>query len=161
MSNCITCGKAHNRKKGNSMTLPAKHCSVECVKRNWYLKNNPNARSFFRDDAGFWESETGIGYKWEIYVADKIGGTHMPFNKDGIDVSVSWGNLDVKVCEKYGPQWVFNKNKSKPVIDFYYCICLENGKVAKELLIPTDQFLGKGITVGTVSAKYDKFKTLA
>ena len=80
----------------------------------------------------------------------------MEFNKGGIDVVAAVGNLDVKVCEKYRNQWVFNKNKAKPFIDYYYCICLEGGAVKKELLIPREAFKSCGITVGAKS-QYDVY----
>lgn len=157
MSNCNTCGNEHLRLLANSKSIPARYCSTECIKRASYLRRNPNKRSLGRTEK-FWETETGIGFKWEKYVAEKLKGEHRPFNKQGIDVCTSIGNIDVKVCNKYGPQWVFNKNKPKPIIDWYYCICLENSKPVKELLIPRADFKGRGITVGTVSPKYDIYK---
>ena len=156
MAYCTTCGKEHDRVIYKT-TRPARYCSKECIKRASYLKKNPTRQSFLRGDKGFWDTQTGIGYKWELYVADKLKGEHLPFDSDGIDVRASIGNLDVKVCERYHSQWVFNKNTPKEHIDFYYCICLEGGKIAKELLIPRESFKGRGITVGKVSA-YDQFK---
>jgi hypothetical protein len=157
MDKCIFCSKQHNRTYYNTQK-PAKYCSTKCIKRAFYLKSNPNRKSFLRGDAGFWESETGIGFFWEQYVAKKLKGEHMPFNKLGIDVASPIGNIDVKVCNKYHSQWVFNKNNAKPIIDWYYCICLEDGNILKELLIPTNKFIGNGMTVGKVSKKYDRYK---
>lgn len=142
----------------NSVKLPARYCSNKCIKRASYLRKNPNKRSFGRSQA-FWNTETGIGFRWELYVAKKLGGQHRPFDRSGIDVVAPIGNIDVKVCEKYHSQWVFNKNKPKPAIDWYYCICLEGGRVLKELLIPAGDFKSKGITVGNVSPRYDKYRT--
>jgi hypothetical protein len=158
MNKCILCDASHTRCKPNSHTLPALYCSTRCVKRASYLRKNPNARSIERTEE-FWDTETGIGYKWEIYVANKVsGGEHVPFNKDGVDVVSDMGNLDVKAGEKSRNQWVFNRNRKKPHIDFYYCVCLEGGKPVKELLIPSERISGKvGITVGNKS-KYDIYK---
>lgn len=155
MSTCIQCGGEHNRFKGNSITKPADYCSKECIKKAYYFRKNPNAKSLGKSD-GFWKTQTGVGYKWEQYVAHKLNGEHVPFNKEGVDVKTSLGNLDVKVCENYQGQWVFNKNKPKEHIDFYYCICLDGGNVRKELLIPREAFKGRGITVG-IKSRYDEY----
>lgn len=156
MINCIFCNKPHNRKYYNTNTH-TRYCSNKCIKRASYLKKNPNKRSLLRGDKGFWDSETGKGYYWEQYVAKKLKGEHKPFDKDGIDVASDIGNIDVKVCNKYHTQWVFNRNTYKTHIAWYYCICLDDDKIVKELLIPAPDFIGKGITVGTVSPKYDKY----
>lgn len=155
MTKCNFCGETHYRYKPNSKRLPALYCSTKCIKRASHLKRNPDKKCFGRNKT-FWETETGIGFKWEKYVADKFNGTHMEFNSHGIDVVTSLGNIDVKVCEKYRNQWVFNRNKKKSNIDFYYCICLDKTKIVKELCIPTDSFKSVGITVGN-SSKYDEF----
>ena len=81
----------------------------------------------------------------------------MPFNKIGIDLVADIGTVDVKVCNKYKTQWVFNRNKKKSIIDWYYCICLQDNKPVKELLIPSKDFTSCGITVGTKSPKYDVY----
>jgi hypothetical protein len=148
-----------------------KYCDVKCIKRAYYLRKNPDKKSILNGNPDFWKTQTGIGYYWEKYVANKLNGEHLPFNKDGIDVRVGGVNYDVKVCEAYkrkkhhgklittNPKyrwWVFNKNKPKPCINFYYCICLTDGKPVKELVIPTSEFKGLGITVGTESV-YNKF----
>jgi len=164
MTNCITCGIEHTRCAGNSKTKPAKYCSVKCNKRASYYKKNPNKRSYGRSRK-FWNTETGKGFKWEQYLAKKIGGTHHEFDSvTGIDVEGNDGNYDVKVCELYnrkskkrGAQWVFNRNRKKDIISYYYCICLKDGEVVKELKIPSADFGNIGITVGKVS-RYDVFK---
>lgn len=164
---CIFCKKdvPINRKK---------YCSVTCIKRSYYIRKNPNCKSYLTNNPDFYTTQTGIGFYWEKYVANKTGGTHIPFNKNGVDVVSSLGNLDVKVCELYRRKskcgkpininsqygwWVFNKNKPKINIDFYYCICLVEGKPIKELCIPTSEFKTGGITVGNKS-KYDSYSIL-
>ena len=156
MNKCAFCGERHTRLKPNSKKLPAKYCSTWCIQTASRLRLNPNIKSYFGDKKGFWKTETGIGFRWEKYAADILEGKHMEFNKKGIDIVTRHGNLDVKVCEKYRNQWVFNKNKPKDFIDYYFCICLDGDKPVKHLLIPTGDFKGKGITVGTKS-KYDKY----
>lgn len=160
MSNCELCGNEHNRFIPNSTKRPARYCSTKCIKKAYYYRNNPEAKSLGKNDA-FWETETGKGFKWEKYVADKMNGTHFEFNKDGVDVSFELAgktvNVDVKAAEQYRHWWVFNKNKPKPHIDYFYCVCLKNGNVFKELLIPRESFKSCGISVGNKSS-YDKYK---
>lgn len=162
MNKCKLCGKETNRPK---------YCSSKCIKQAWYVRNLGDKKSSLVGNPEFWNTETGIGFKWEKYVADKLNGEHLHFNKDGIDVCVGNTNYDVKVCEAYkrkkhkgkiintNPKyrwWVFNKNKPKSYINFYYCICLVDGKPVKELKIPINEFKSCGITVGMKSV-YDKF----
>lgn len=156
MNKCEQCGTNHTRLKANSRNKPARFCSVRCIKRASYARCNPDVKMLGRNKQ-FWQTETGIGYKWELYVVKKLNGTHMPFNTNGIDLVADIGTVDVKVCEKYNTQWVFNRNKKKTNIDWYYCVCLEKGKPVKELLIPSKNFKSCGITVGTVSPKYDQY----
>lgn len=156
MYKCSLCGEPHSRLKANSKRLPADYCSIKCIKKASYYRRHPNTRSYGKSRK-FWKTETGIGFKWEKYVVNKYNGKHHEFNKSGVDVTTEqFGRLDVKVCEKYRSQWVFNRNKKKSNIDNYYCICLENGKPIKELLIPTKEFKSIGITVGLTS-RYDMF----
>lgn len=159
MSKCVLCKKEHQRLLANSKTIPARYCSVQCIKKAYYFRNSLNKKSLGKSKL-FWKTETGIGYKWEMYVAKILGGKHLPFNKNGVDVTAEIDgtpvNLDVKVCNKYKNQWVFNKNKPKTHIDYYFCICLDDNHPTKMFLIPTQSFTSCGITVGNKS-KYDKF----
>lgn len=149
---CIFCGE-------NKPTNRPKFCSPKCVKRAWYCRRHPNC--FFNNSKKFWESETGMGYEWELWASKKLGATHLPFNKSGCDLDLNGLKLDVKVCNLYkskrspSGQWVFNRGKTKPC-DFFFCICLENDKVNKVLSIPNKNFPKRGATIGRVS-KYDVF----
>ncbi len=148
-----------------------KYCSVKCIKRAWYLKNNPEIRSYLNNNPKFWESETGIGFKWEKYAAKLLKAKHLEFN-NGPDLDWNGIGVDVKVCNLYKRKnkrnkkcdinkqkgwWVFNKNNDKKEVKYFFCICLkEDGNIEKQLLIPSNKFLGNGITVGSKS-KFDEF----
>lgn len=158
----------HNRFKPNSKRLPAIYCSTKCIKRASYLRRNPNVKSIFRDKS-FWNTETGIGFKWERYIAKLIGANHIKFNKLGVDLEKDGLLIDVKASNLYKRKrkngkvvnsdqsgvWVFNRNKEKKV-DFFFCVCLINNKVNKILKIPSNKFSTSGITIG-IDSKYDKF----
>lgn len=148
---------------GNTVPLYRnKHCSTICVKRFWYIKKlKKDNSSFFGNRSKFLKTETGLGFFWEQKVALMLGARHYPFNKYGGDILADIGWVDVKVCNKYktprgGFQWVFNRNKKKKEVLWYFCVCLDGKKLVKMLLIPSSQFPKMGATVGSVS-KYDKF----
>ena len=145
------------------------YCSVICIKRAWYVRNNPNKKSFFIKNSDFWKTETGIGFKWEKYAAKLLGAKHLKFNKTGADLDWDGKLVDVKaanlwkrkmhkrkpVGKKVAGGWVFNRNKIK-LVDFFFCIALLNNKPHKIFLIPSKEFNKTGITIGHIS-KYDKF----
>lgn len=147
-----------------------KYCSVECVKRGWYIRNlSDDVDSIFSDSDGFWDTETGFGYMWEKYAADVMGAEHLEFNGRGADLK--WGNelVDVKACSlnkrkfKRGKPvvndqkgaWVFNRGKLKN-IDWFFCLALVDNRIEKRFLIPGSVFPLGGITLGWVS-KYDEY----
>ena len=143
------------------------YCSTLCIKRAWYLRNHKTGNSYFLKSPNFWKTETGIGFYWERYVAKKLKAKHLEFNQ-GPDLDWNGKTIDVKVCnlwqrtfkrgkrvENQSGVWVFNRNKNKP-LDYFYCICLTDNLVVKELLIPASEFGNKGITIGHKSG-YDKF----
>ena len=144
------------------------YCSKQCIKQAWYLRNT-KSKSMLKGDKEFWDSETGIGYKWEKWIAEKIGAEHMQFNSSGCDLRLGKTLIDVKACNRWRRKlkrgvpvktqqngvWVFNRNKIKPC-DWFYCICLVDGKPVKVLKIPAEEFGKSGITIGEKS-KYDKY----
>ena len=161
MNKCLFCSKE---------TLRPKYCSYLCVKRAWYLRNNPNTKSHLNSNQDFWKTQTGIGFKWEIEGAKLLGAEHLNSFSGGADLM--WGEklVDVKSCnlwkrknkrgtptkgEQHGV-WVFNRNKIKP-IDFFLCYCLKDDIPTKILLIPEKVFPKKGAVIGNIS-KYDKYK---
>ena len=73
MNNCLFCDKLHNRKK---------YCSVVCIKRAYYLRTNPNTKSYFANNPDFWKTETGVGLKWERYAAKFLKAKHLLFNNN-------------------------------------------------------------------------------
>ena len=144
-----------------------KHCSKQCVKRAWYLRNT-NSKSYFLEDEGFWNTETGKGFWWERWASEKLGAKHLIFNSRGCDLEKDGTLIDVKVCELYKRKrkhgrptkkirggWIFNRNMKKKC-DFFYCICLLDDKLFKTYMIPSKHFPEKGVTIGWVS-KYDKY----
>lgn len=162
MKKCLFCNKTidPNRKK---------YCSTQCIKRAWYLKNNPNVRMYRANNPKFWETETGIGLKWEQFAAKLLKAKLLLFNMKGADLDWNGKMVDVKVCNLYKRKfkrgkpvksnqagvWVFNRNKEK-LVDFFFCIALLKNKPHKLLLIPGDEFPKKGLVIGHKST-YDKF----
>ena len=157
--NCLFCNEliAINRKK---------YCSIKCIKRAWYLRSHPNTKSYFSNNPDFWKTETGRGFKWEKWVAKKLGAKHLEFNSRGADLDWDGKLVDVKskefgfrrfkrgkMVENNTAGWTFNRGKKKK-IDFFFCICLKKNKPIKILLIPDDKFPNSGICVG-VKSKYD------
>ena len=152
----------------NSTRIAAKYCSVKCIKRASYIKKNPDTK-IMGISKDFWKTETGIGYKWEKYIAKRIGATHMEFNRAGCDLEKDGELIDVKACNLWRRQykrgvpvkkeqtgvWVFNRNKMKPC-DTFYCVCLDNNKLVKVLKIPACEFGTRGITMGEKS-KYNEY----
>ena len=163
---CLFCNQEipKNRLYGNT-----KYCSVLCNKRAWYVKHNPNSNPHYIKNSDFWKTETGIGFKWEIYASKKLGAKHLKFNGSGGDLDWNGKIVDVKSCNLFKRKfhrgiktssnikgyWVFNRNNIKP-IDYFFCVCILGDNVHKTLLIPSKSFPKTGITVGWKS-KYDKF----
>jgi hypothetical protein len=158
---CVYCGKGEARKK---------YCSVACVKRAYILRKRPNIKAYSTGNKLFWETETGIGFKWEQYAAKILGAKHIPFNH-GPDLYLGDMGIDVKVCNLYKRKnkrgktvekenqngwWIFNKNSEKESVKVFFCICLDGSKIVKRLYIPAEEFKGKGITVGHKS-RFDQF----
>lgn len=162
MNKCLLCKSTIpiNRKK---------YCSTACVKRAWYIRNT-TGRCFFKSDPAFWNTETGIGFTWEKYAAEKLNATHLKFNSKGADLEKNGEFIDVKSCNLYrrknrrgspvktkqAGNWVFNRNKLKDNVDWFFCICLDKNKVVKEYMIPAHKFGIKGVTIGNKSA-FDEF----
>lgn len=160
MNKCLLCDYTTNRPK---------YCSKKCVKRAWYLRNNPKRKSYEKG-GDFWNTETGIGFKWEKFIADKIGAEHLPFNNGGCDLRHGKEKIDVKACnlwkrnkkrgvpvkKEQAGVWVFNRNKMKKCNRFI-CICLIDNEVHKILDIPGVDFPKSGAVIGHKS-KYDKYQ---
>jgi len=163
--NCLLCGSIIPRKRLYPYT---KYCSERCNKNSWNIRHK-GARSYLAKNPDFWKTETGIGFKWEQYVAKKLCAEHLEFNSNGEDLRLGELKIDVKVCELYKRKmkrgkkvgkifgiWSFARGKMKPM-DYFYCVCLIKGKPVKELYIPNDKFSKSGISVGEKS-KYDIYK---
>lgn len=158
---CILCGEP--TKKTN------RYCSTRCIKRAHYLRKYPDCKSHINNNPEFWETETGIGFKWEKFIAKKLGATHLEFNKGGADLQLGDELIDVKASQPYHRKhkrgkkitgetanlWIFNRNKIKPV-DWFVCVCLSGKSVVKILKIPSRAFTRTGISVG-VNSKYNKY----
>ena len=143
-------------------------CSPKCVKKSWYLRRNPNC--YYSGSKKFWESATGIGFKWEKFAAKLLGAQHLEFNNRGSDLLLKNKYIDVKVSSinkrknkrgkpiigKQTGTWNFRLGKSKP--DYLFLICLnENKKIEKILMIPFNEVKAtSGMVIGKYS-KYDKF----
>jgi len=131
---------------------------VKCIKLAWAIKHK-GTKSYLAHNEGFYGTETGKGFTWEKWFADKIGAEHTAFSRDGVDVRKGDVNYDVKVCEAYtnprgATQWVFNRNNYKEHIHYYACIALQDGKPKRLLLLPSKDFPKSGMTIGRKS-KYD------
>lgn len=135
---CVFCGINPARKK---------YCSIQCIKRAYYLRVKPNTKSYLNNNPLFWKTETGIGFKWEQYAAKVLNAKHIPFN-NGPDLIKDSIGIDVKVCNLYKRKlkrgkkvdnkgwWVFNKNNEKQSVKYFFCICLNGENIEKQLLIP-------------------------
>ena len=162
---CLFCNKLIPKKRLYKQT---KYCSVKCNKRAWYIRHNPNTKSYFANNPDFWKTETGIGFKWEIYASKKLGAKHLKFGR-GADLDWNGKLIDVKASNLYKRKfkrskpvkseqkgyWIFNRNKIKP-IDYFFCICLLKNKPYKIYLIPANKFPKVGLVLGHKS-KYDKY----
>ena len=161
MIKCLLCNKETERPK---------YCSKQCVKKSWYLRNNPDVASYAIGNPDFWKTETGIGFKWEKWASKLLGAKHLTFNNSGGDLDWNGKIVDVKssniykrlrkrgkpvVSEQKGV-WSFARGKMKK-IDYFLCICLIRNKPHKVLLIPGKSFSKTGIVVGWKS-KYDRSK---
>lgn len=157
--NCIFCNNIIPESRKSFNHKNPKYCSVECIKRAYYLRKNPDKKSYINHNPKFWETKTGIGFKWEVWASNFLNATHNKFKK-GADLNYNGKLIDVKVSKGYNlknsTQWVFNRNKIKP-IDFFFCIALKNDKVYKLFFIPNNNFPKCGATIGD-NSKYDKFQ---
>lgn len=140
----------------------------------WYHKRKPN--SLYNNPKAFYTTATGIGFKWEKYVAKILGGEHLEFNGRSIETKradIVWDNklIDVKSAHlnkrknKRGKPvkseqkgfWAFKPSYIKENIDYIFCVCLdEKENPIKLLLIPSKEYPKSGLTVGHIS-KYDKY----
>lgn len=164
---CLFCN--NTIPKNRSQYSYIKYCSEKCNKRSWYLRNNPNCKSHLNKNPDFWKTETGIGFKWEVWASKLLKAKHLTFNNSGGDLDWNGKIVDVKSCNLYKRKmrrgkpikseqkgnWVFNRNKKKK-IDYFLCICLIKNNPHKVLLIPNKDFSNKGIVIGWKS-KYDKY----
>lgn len=161
---CLFCKKIIKNKKSYQ-----KYCSTICNKRSWYIRHNPNCKSYLAKNPDFWKTETGKGLKWEKYGAKLLGAKLTIFKKNGVELNWNGKLVDVKSCNLYKRKfkrgkpvvkeqngvWVFNRNKPKQ-IDYFLCICLVKNKLVKKYLIPNSEFPKRGTVIGHQS-KYDKF----
>lgn len=139
------------------------YCSAECIKKAYYVRNLGDKKSIYKNYDEFLKTQTGIGYKWEKEGAKILNAKHLEFNQSNPDLDWNGKKVDVKACEAYTApnksfQWVFNRNKQKP-IDYFMCFCLKNNKPVKILLIPNKDFPKSGATVGNIS-RYDVFNIM-
>jgi len=163
--NCTFCNKEFTPN-----TRVQINCSIQCTKNKYYKRKciELGKSSIFVNEEDFYKTETGIGFKWEKYVADKLGATHLEFNLDGLDIDWNGKLIDVKSAH-------LNKRKNKrgkPVVgkqlgywnfkgwglnepSFFVCVCVNDDEsVEKTLIIPSSLYPKQGITVGQKS-KYD------
>jgi hypothetical protein len=164
---CLFCNKDIPLTRRHNGWL--KYCSIKCNKNAWYLRKYPTSKSHINNNPLFWETETGKGFYWEKWSAKLLGAKHLEFNNSGADLDWNGKLIDVKSCELYKRKyahgklayerfgyWIFNRNNNKP-IDYFLCICLKSNKLVKKYLIPNNLFPKKGMSIGKLSPKYDKF----
>jgi hypothetical protein len=149
-----------------------KYCSERCNKRAYYIRKHKFIHSALLEGANL-NSCTQKGLLWEQYLSSILGAecvSNISMNQD-IDIIWNGCNIDVKSCNKYKRKyhhykltnpdniygwWVFNRNTKKDNIHSFLCVCLDNNKIVKIYLIPSNIFPSSGITIGNKS-KYDKY----
>lgn len=137
---------------------------MRLYKRNWSRKRYGSTDESIRNSA------TWKGRRAELLALSILDGSIDMNNEvmnNPFDIEWKGNRIDVKSCELYkrksrrgktdakcGSWWVFNKNKNDA--DYYFCICLVEGEPKKYYMIPLCDF-NKGITIGHVSKKFDKY----
>lgn len=162
MNNCIVCKEKipPNRKR---------YCSKKCIKVAWYVKNNPKAKSHHIKNSDFFSSNTGIGYKWEKYVAKILGAEHREFCR-GVDLIWNGKTIDVKtsslfkrrfkrgkpVVKEQSGVWSFKFSHNRVIPDYFFLVCINKSSVEKMYLIPSCELGKRGVVIGWKSI-YDKY----
>jgi hypothetical protein len=166
MSKCIFCNKQIPKDRVNNSNKKVIYCSKECIKKAWYVKNKTNKCSYYLDKKEWSKSETGKGWKWEMFIAKLIKAKKMPFGyqydllcgKDKIDVKSA--NLYKRIRNpKWKPAywWRFDRGEFIKDIDFFFCVCLIDNVPKKIYKIPNNNFGKRGITIGKTTSIYDKY----
>lgn len=144
-----------------------KYCGRKCQRRAMHLRQNPNARSFGRDE-DFYKTDVGKGYIWEQYAArfltdlTGVNTKHLPFNRGGGDLLFNGFEIDVKSSElnksseKALGTWQFVKGKFKQEIHSFFCVALKDGQPIRHYWIPANVFYKSRIHVGQRS-HYNKY----
>jgi hypothetical protein len=174
MTNCDFCSQPIPQNRLDSVKKKGgivKYCSDRCNKLSWAKRNKVIKNSFNNGDRKEWlNTETGVAYSWENWVARQFQGVWQGFNKP-FDILIGDEKIDVKTCELYkrpnkrgkpvknksaqAGWWVFNKNKGN-IADFMLCIGLINGVPFKMWKIPSKVF-GKSKTISPLSNRFDKY----
>lgn len=167
--NCIFC-KNPIPKERWEFREGIKYCSSKCIKRTWYVKSlKEGSNSSFIKGSRFEETETGRGFKWEVYAANFLKAKHIEFNKYGADLDWNGKSVDVK-CSNLSKRkmkrgkptgdivgtWSFKRGKGQDNVDFFFCVCLLKGKLFRKYLIPGREYPKGGVCMGWKS-KYDKY----
>ena len=110
------------------------------------------------------DSESNLGKRWEYevkdlleemgYKVDKMSTNH-PYDlliNDNIKIDVKVSNLT-----KYN-YFTFNLTKPYHNCDIFICVCIDENKIVKPLVIPSKRLMGiKQLSVGT-NSEYDCYK---
>ena len=154
------------------------YCCKKCYGIDYYLKNNPNCRSSYKNKEDFYKSDTGKGRYWEEYVAEKLNATLMPFSHPH-DVEYNGITIDVKSATGYArpskrnkiysieerqllsKTFSFHKNEGKPKnIDYLVCIAFsrESKKfILNSWIIPYIE-TALNFTISRNSKKYKQYE---
>ena len=128
-----------------------KWCSRRCIKTWWYRDRN----GLTLDSMS--ETHTYKGRRAELLALKLLPGSkdlNYPLFCAPHDIEWKGKKINVKSCEQFNGGWVFNGSVSKP--DFYFCLCLIGGKLARAFMIPSER-LGNGITIGQKTKKFAEF----
>jgi len=150
------------------------YCSKVCLKRDWYCSRHKT--TYFKNPDSFFLTHTGIGFKWEKYVAKLLKARHLVFNGrnnkteradldwNGKLVDVKSAHLNFRKNKRGKPvageqkgYWSFKSTGKEKKIDFVVCVGVDNlEKPVRVFLFPADEYPKNGVTIGW-NSKYDKY----
>jgi hypothetical protein len=148
--------------------------------REWAKKNSEKRREISRryarkkngtTEESYLKSDTYKGWVMEKKAIKYFpGAKHMneygmnkPYDIDwnGVKIDVKSAVVNKRKNKRGKPvkgeqagYWSFTKGKNDA--DYYLCFCLVGQKITKKYFIPREHF-GKGVCVGQISKKYDKY----
>jgi hypothetical protein len=162
--NCIVCNQPIPKNRISIVHRKVRYCSKECIKRNYYIKDNRNKSSYFNSQTrnNWFSTTTGKGYIWEQFTTTLLGGEWQSF---GAPFDILWKGkkVDVKTCNVYSANrenqrgwFAFHKNSPEKRLDYLFCIGMVQNIPYKMWLIPYD-VVGNHFCIGFYKSKLDKY----